>query len=211
MTNIESIFLKGKLLLYLSVSVTLTGGVPVAHFQTDGRFTTSTWMEARPAAGFSSYSVCLRMFIKMFRGTYNIVFSFGNAEIPDLIYICKSVHSKELRSNLIEAQNFSTYPMLLLLYFLKVNDFNDEDIETSGTTVKFCQRNRLLTKHCLDVPMEQALFESWTHVCMTVDFNSNNGTTASADETHINGYINGKLVATGEFYPQETRQIYCTV
>ena len=61
---------------------------PVASFQTNGEFSISTFASARPSIGFQNYTLCVRMFLVHYRGSYNTIIGYGGTGgIPDAIFI----------------------------------------------------------------------------------------------------------------------------
>ena len=61
--------------------------MPVANLQTDGTFSMTTFLEVKPSVGFKDYTICARMFLMHYRGTYNSVVAYGKGKIPDVIFI----------------------------------------------------------------------------------------------------------------------------
>ena len=65
-------------------------GISTANFQINGTFGTTNYLKVAPSKGFTDYSICARLFLIHYRGTYNAVLTYGNTyEIPDLIFIGK--------------------------------------------------------------------------------------------------------------------------
>ena len=70
---------------------------------------------------------------------------------------------------------------------------DETHITNSSVTVGLCERSQDLTKNCLNIVLDPAPFDSWTHVCMTVD----HSLVGNHSGALIRGYINGQLKMEG--------------
>ena len=60
--------------------------VDVAGFQTDGKYTTNTFMTTKPKVGFRSFSICLKMFLYHYRGYKSTILEFGANAYNDEVF-----------------------------------------------------------------------------------------------------------------------------
>ena len=153
--------------------------MPAANFQIDGTFTESTFMRVKPDIGFTDYTICVRVLLIRLRGSTNAILGYIRANVQDAITLGKISPEKR------DCPMLQDWPNELISF----SDFSTNGTYNSDTSVevKMCEASKGTSNYCLNIPLDHAPFEVWTHLCMTARH-------IPASETRtLLGYIDGVL------------------